>query len=150
MNIFNTPFKQLNLANSDIKTTQLIQQEVNQFQIILNQKIINEEYQIFLLTVVKDVDLNLTEAELLEQIVPLWTKHRHQEIPKNTPIDDFYRHFEHTLLLTLISELFLSNDLSSSKIKKAREIIRRYSIMPTLWQYICKRSGDTPIKAYTF
>ena len=149
-NIFLSQIKFNKFDGISESENQLIQQEITQLEVQVKKLISPQNYQKFIQNLLNTLDINVEEEELLELVVPIWVEQRNQIIPINTQIDDFYKQLELAILLSLITEFNLNQNIAHYKIKKMREIIRRYSNMPQLWLYLCKISGDTPIDAFTF
>lgn len=144
------------LANSnwlgDIKEEdkQSILNEISQLNKQVNEYLSLQEYNSYMRDLYQNIDLEKTEAELLEFIVPDWVAHRSKEIPQDIQIDEFYEHLEMLILLNLIHEYSNNKELPEYKIKKMRDIIRRYSNMPSLWLFLCNISGQNISSTYSF
>ena len=90
------------------------------------------------------------EAELLEWVIPAWSTARGKHFAADKPVDEFYRELELLLLWQLICLACREQEFSNPLVTKMRVIIRRYSNMPALWQYLCNLSGEEIKSAYTF
>lgn len=110
---------------------------------------LSSDYKNFLLNLIVSVDINHDESFILEQIIPQWAKSRGQDVPADKSVDQFYFEFEMLLLWECLLR-FVADDKNQVVILKLRNIIRRYSNLPELWQYLCQISGDKVTDAYTF
>lgn len=134
---------------------QLIKSALNEISTLANEvgkfqdEIAKNNYPQILTELTKETIEISEEAELLEYIIPKWQELR-GSIISNKPIDEFYYELEHYLLLKLIKQMAETQIISDTSLKKMREIVRRYSIMPNFWQILCLLNGDSIINAYTF
>ncbi|AUR51549.1 hypothetical protein [Aquella oligotrophica] len=133
------------LIKSALNEISELANEVNKFQ----DEIAKSSYsQVLAELTEKTIEIS-EEAELLEYIIPKWQELR-GSIISNKPIDEFYYELEHYLLLKLIKQMAETQIISDTSLKKMREIVRRYSVMPNFWQILCLLNGDSIINAYTF
>lgn len=134
---------------------QLIKSALNEISTLANEvgkfqdEIAKNNYPQILTELTEETIEISEEAEVLEYLIPKWQQLRGKKI-SNKPIDEFYYELEHYLLLELIKQMAEKQIISDISLRKMREIVRRYSIMPNFWQILCLLDGDSIISAYTF
>lgn len=145
-------FKQNNLSEDESKMlVDEAEQLWNQImQIYDGDEKLNESYRNFLWTSVIATNPDLDDAEVLEQLVPLWSSSRGVQFAVDKPIDEFYMDFELSWLWFLLASCVSENNFDQIRVAKMRAIIRRYSNLPQLWLYLCQLDGDVIETAYTF
>ncbi|MEN9946185.1 MAG: hypothetical protein RLZZ293_571 [Pseudomonadota bacterium] len=97
------------------------------------------------------LNLQHDESQVIDLIVDYWLKVRQNGLAQLT-IDDLYQQIEYLWLWQLLNQLVREqfNNSNQLVLSKIRKIIRRYSKMPKLWQYICLISGEQVSVSYTF
>lgn len=141
-------------SNPDSRISSLLITEVSglykQVSVFDDELVGKEAYQNLLYTLVRQLEPITEEAQLLEVLIPNWQFLRGNQISRDKAVDEFYFEFEMITLWVLLTDSITGGKFQPQVVSKMRAIIRRYSNLPNLWQFLCNYSGEEVKVGYTF